>query len=123
MKILKCSKCGNMAFMLKDSKVPMMCCGEQMKELNPLLKDGAVEKHVPVYKINKNKVDIVVGSVVHPMEEKHYIEWIILETDINTYIKKLNYTDEPKATFILNDEEKVVGVYEHCNLHGFWKAE
>ena len=123
MKIVRCSHCGNIAFMLKDSGVPMICCGEVMKELDPLTRDGAIEKHVPVYEVNGNVVNVVVGSVIHPMEEKHYIEWIILETNVNTYIRKLTPGVEPKASFALTDNESVVSVYEYCNLHGFWKSE
>ena len=123
MKIVRCSHCGNIAFMLKDSGVPMICCGEVMKELDPLTRDGAIEKHVPVYEVNGNVVNVVVGSVIHPMEEKHYIEWIILETNVNTYIRKLTPGVEPKASFALTDNESVVSVYEYCNLHGLWKSE
>ena len=123
MKIVRCSHCGNIAFLLKDSGVSMMCCGEKMKELDPLTRDGTVEKHVPVYEMNNNVVNVVVGSVIHPMEEKHYIEWIILETNLNTYIRKLTPGVEPKASFVLTEGETVVNVYEYCNLHGFWKSE
>ena len=123
MKIVRCKHCGNIALMLKDSGVDMICCGEVMQELNPLLKDGALEKHVPVYLINDNIVHVEVGSVIHPMEEKHYIQWIIVETNLNTHIKHLTYNDEPKADFALVNGEEVGSVYEYCNLHGFWKSE
>ena len=123
MKIVRCSHCGNIALLLKDSGVPMICCGEVMKDLNPLTRDGAIEKHVPIYEMNNNVVNVVVGSVIHPMEEKHYIEWIILETNLNTYIRKLTPGVEPKASFVLTEGETVVNVYEYCNLHGFWKSE
>ncbi len=123
MKIVRCSHCGNVAFLLKDSKVPMMCCGEKMKELDPLTRDGAIEKHVPVYEVKGNVVNVVVGSVAHPMEEAHYIEWIIVETNLHTHIRKLNPGEEPKASVALVEGESVVSVYEYCNLHGFWKSE
>ena len=123
MKILRCKKCGNATFVLKDSGVAMICCGEEMKELNPLTRDGALEKHVPVYELDGKIVNITIGSVLHPMEENHYIEWIILETNLHTYVKQLTYTDEPKATFVLTEDEKILNVYEYCNLHGFWKSE
>ena len=123
MKIVRCKHCGNIAYLLKDSGVSMICCGETMKELDPLTRDGAIEKHVPVYEVNDNKINVVVGSVEHPMEEKHYIEWIIVETNLNTYIKKLHYGEKPYACFSLLDDEVVVNVYEYCNLHGFWKSE
>ena len=123
MRILRCSHCGNIVFVLKDSGVPLICCGERMKELDPLTRDGALEKHVPVYEIKDNLVDVVVGSVAHPMEEKHYIEWIILETNLHTHIRKLKPGEEPRASFALTNNEEVVSVYEYCNLHGFWKSE
>ena len=123
MKIVRCRHCGNIAYVLKDSGVSMMCCGEAMKELDPLTRDGALEKHVPVYTVNGNEVHVEVGSVIHPMEEKHYIEWIIVETNLNTHIRKLTPSDEPKADIALVTGEKVVSVYEYCNLHGFWKSE
>lgn len=123
MKILRCRHCGNIVFVLKESGVPLICCGEKMGELDASTRDGALEKHVPVYEVKDNVVNVVVGSVEHPMEEKHYIEWIIVETSVNVHIKKLNPGEAPKASFALMDNEEVKGVYEYCNLHGFWKAE
>ena len=123
MKIVRCKHCGNIAYMLNDSGVSMICCGETMNELNALTRDGAVEKHVPVYEVSDNVVTVVVGSVEHPMEEKHYIQWIIVETNLNTHIKKLNPGEAPKASFALVSGEEVTSVYEYCNLHGFWKSE
>lgn len=81
--------------------------------------EAAVEKHLPVVSINGTNVDVVVGSTIHPMEEKHYIGFIILETTKGVYQRILKPGDEPKAHFTLNDEE-LVAVYEHCNLHGIW---
>lgn len=122
MKFFKCEICGNMVEMVKDSGVPMMCCGKQMTELIPGTSDGAVEKHVPVYSVDGNKVVVNVGSVAHPMMDAHYIEWIAVETNKGAYRKSLAPNDEPKAEFILLDGETVVEVYAYCNLHGLWKA-
>jgi len=123
MKLLKCAICGNIITHVKKSGVPVMCCGRKMEELIPGTSDGATEKHVPVIKQDGNKVVVDIGSVEHPMVEAHYIEWIVLETEKGTQSKKLNPGEEPKAEFVLADDDKVVAAYEYCNLHGFWKAE
>ena len=108
--------------MVHDSKVPMMCCGEKMTELVAGSTDAAVEKHVPVVDIKSNSVEVSVGSVMHPMEEEHYIMWIYLETNRGGQIKYLNLGEDAMATFLLNDE-KPKAVYAYCNLHGLWKKE
>ena len=91
-------------------------------EVIPNTTDAAVEKHVPVIEINDNKVTVTVGSVLHPMLDVHYIEWIILETDRGFFKIELKPGQEPKATFTIEDE-KVIAAYELCNLHGLWKKE
>ena len=83
--------------------------------------DAAFEKHVPSVSINNNVLDVVVGSVIHPMLENHYIEFIAVETESGFMVKYLKPNEEPKASFVLND--KAIAVYEHCNLHGLWKKE
>lgn len=77
-------------------------------------------KHIPVVSVNGNRVDVVVGEVIHPMIPEHYIMWIGLETTKGFYLRYLNPMDEPKATFVLSDNEEMVEVYEYCNLHGLW---
>lgn len=121
-KFYRCNHCGNIVMMVHDSKVPMMCCGEKMTELVAGSIDAAVEKHVPVVDIKSNSVEVSVGSVMHPMEEEHYIMWIYLETNRGGQIKYLNPGEDAMATFLLNDE-KPKAVYAYCNLHGLWKKE
>ncbi len=121
-KFYRCNHCGNIVMMVHDSKVPMMCCGEKMTELVAGSTDAAVEKHVPVVDIKSNSVEVSVGSVMHPMEEEHYIMWIYLETNRGGQIKYLNPGEDAMATFLLNDE-KPKAVYAYCNLHGLWKKE
>ena len=75
-----CESCGNIITKVKDSKVPVVCCGQKMKEIVPGTTDAAVEKHVPVYTVDGNTVSVQVGSVEHPMVEEHYIEWIDVQT-------------------------------------------
>lgn len=122
MKFYVCEHCGNIIEYVKDAGVPVMCCGEKMKEMIPGTSDGAVEKHVPVIKVDGRKVTVEVGSAEHPMLDAHYIQWIVLETEQGIQRKYLNPGDAPKAEFMLSDSDKVVAAYEYCNLHGLWKA-
>lgn len=123
MKFYVCESCGNFVGMVVDSGAPMSCCGKMMKELVPGTSDGAVEKHVPVYTVDGNKVVVTVGSVEHPMVEEHFIEWIAIETKKGAQRKVLNPGDKPSVEFALTDDDAVVAVYAYCNLHGLWKAE
>ena len=121
-KFLICEHCGNMVAMVKDKGVPVMCCGQKMTELVPGTTDAAVEKHVPEYSVDGSKVNVKVGSVEHPMLEEHFIQWVCLETEKGSQIKYLKPGAKPEAVFTLNDD-RLVAVYEYCNLHGLWKAE
>ena len=81
MKFYVCNHCGNIVQYVKNKGVPVVCCGEKMSELIPGTSDGAAEKHVPAVKVEGSKVTVTVGSVEHPMQDVHYIEWVILETE------------------------------------------
>lgn len=122
-KFLKCKKCGKVAAVFKNSPCATVCCGEEMPELVPGTTDGAKEKHVPVISRNGAKVEVAVGSVLHPMEEKHFIEWIALECGGTVQFKFLNPGEEPKARFFVEEDSENVCAYEYCNLHGLWKSE
>ncbi len=117
-----CKHCGNIIAMVKDAGVPVVCCGERMTQLIPGTSDGAAEKHVPVYEVNGNVVNVTVGAVEHPMLENHYIEWISIQTNYGNQRKTLMPGEPPKVSFALLEGEKVEAVYAYCNLHGFWKA-
>ena len=121
MKYYVCEHCGNIIEYVKETGVPVMCCGQKMTELVPGTSDGAHEKHVPVVSIDGDRVIVEVGSVEHPMVEAHYIQWIAIETTRGSQRVKLEYTDKPRAEFLLVDGEKFVAAYEYCNLHGLWK--
>ena len=121
MTFYRCAKCGKIVELIKPSKCPTFCCNEEMKELVPGTSDGASEKHVPVIDVEGNTARVTVGSVIHPMLEEHYIEWIILETDRGVQKKLLSPGQEPAAEFVLADGEKAVSAYEYCNLHRLWK--
>ena len=122
LKFFRCNHCGNIIVKIKDSSVPVVCCGENMQELVPGTTDAAVEKHLPVYETNGSTVSVTVGSVSHPMMPEHFINWVCLQTNKGFQLKYLKPGEEPKAVFALSDGEKVEAVYEYCNLHGLWKA-
>lgn len=121
-KFLRCDHCGNLVGVINDAGVPMMCCGQKMTELVPNTTDAANEKHVPVVTVEGDVLKAVVGSVEHPMEEAHYIQWIFVETDKGGHKRTFKPGEKPEAVFNLQGEKPVV-VYEYCNLHGLWKAE
>ncbi len=123
MKFYVCKHCGNIIAYAYDAGVKVVCCGEEMQEMVPGTVDAAREKHVPEVSVNGNVVTVKVGSVAHPMEEKHYITFVALESENAYQYKALKPNEEPVAVFALADGDKAVAAYEHCNLHGLWKAE
>lgn len=122
MKFYICEHCGNMVAMVKDSGVPVMCCGQKMKEIVPGTTDAAVEKHVPVWEVRNNKVLVTVGAAEHPMLPEHYIEWIAVHTRQGNQRKTLQPGEAPRACFALCEGDEVLAVYAYCNLHSLWKA-
>lgn len=123
MKFFVCAHCGNIVTYVKESGVPVVCCGEKMKELIPGSVDAAVEKHLPVISAEGNIVTVKVGSVDHPMTPEHFIEWVALETKQGNQRKMLVPGSKPEAQFALTDGDEVVAAYSYCNLHGLWKTE
>ena len=123
LKFYVCSHCGNLVEMVHSSGVPMICCGEAMKELVPNTVDAAGEKHKPVVTVDGSTVTVVVGSVAHPMTDAHLIQWVVLETEQGVQRKELAAHAEPKAVFTLAEGDKAVAAYAYCNLHGLWKTE
>ena len=123
LKFYKCAHCGQIILKVKETAVPVVCCGEAMKQLVPNTTDAANEKHVPVVNVNGNVVKVVVGEVEHPMLDVHYIEWIVLETNLGYHQAKLNPGQKPEATFVLVEGEQVVKAYEYCNLHSLWATK
>ncbi|MCR4851096.1 MAG: desulfoferrodoxin [Lachnospiraceae bacterium] len=122
MKFYQCAHCGQIVAIVKGTGVPVMCCGEAMKEIVPGTTDAAVEKHVPVIEVNGTNVTVTVGSVEHPMLSEHYIEWIALETKSGNQRKALSPGDAPKACFAICEGDEVVAAYAYCNLHSLWKS-
>lgn len=122
-KFFVCKHCGNLVGMIKDSGVPMVCCGEKMTELQANTVDASFEKHIPVVTVEGNLVTAKVGSVEHPMVEEHFIEWLYLLTSKGGQRKGLVPGEKPEAQFAVVDGEKPLEVYAYCNLHGLWKTE
>jgi superoxide reductase len=120
LEVYKCDLCGNIVEVLHGAAGELVCCGEPMKLMVENTVDAAKEKHVPVIEKIPGGVKVMVGSVAHPMEEKHYIEWIEIIADGKAYRQFLNPGEAPEATF--NVEAEQVTARELCNLHGLWKA-
>ena len=118
-----CEKCGKIVALVKESGVPVMCCGQKMKEIVPGTTEASLEKHIPVFTVDKNLVHVTVGSVLHPMIPEHYIEWISLQTKSGNQRKALKPGDKPEVCFAICDGDEVEAVYAYCNLHSLWKAE
>lgn len=121
LEIYKCEACGNIVEVIHGGGAELVCCGEEMKLMSENTVDAAQEKHVPVIKRSGNTITVKVGDVAHPMEEKHYIEWIELVADGKAYRQFLNSGDKPEAVFELTADTLVAR--EYCNLHGLWKAD
>lgn len=120
MKFFYCKHCKNIITFVNEKCHGLTCCKDDMEELVPGSIDAAVEKHIPVVEVNGKMVKVTVGSVLHPMQETHLIEWVILETNKGVYKKDLKPGMEPVVTFTLEDGEEVLHTYEYCNLHGLW---
>ncbi len=118
--IFKCETCGNIVELLHVGGGELVCCGKPMKAIVENTVDAAKEKHVPVVEKTADGYKVSVGSVTHPMEEKHYIMWIDLIADGVTYRKFLKPGDAPAATFCVKASK--VTAREYCNLHGLWKV-
>jgi superoxide reductase len=120
LEIYKCEICGNIVEVLHGGKGELVCCGKPMKLFVENTVDAAREKHVPVIEKTATGIKVRVGSMPHPMEENHYIEWIELLADGKAYRQFLKPGDAPEAVFNIKADQ--VTAREYCNLHGLWKA-
>lgn len=118
--IYKCAVCGNIVEVVHAGMGDLVCCGQPMQLMTENTVDAAKEKHVPVVEKVAGGYLVKVGAVAHPMEEKHYIEWIELLADGKAYRQFLKPGDKPEAFFAI--EAAQVSAREYCNLHGLWKA-
>ena len=120
LEVYKCEACGNIVEVLHGGGGELVCCGEPMGLMKENTVDAAKEKHVPVIEKIAGGMKVKLGDVAHPMEEKHYIEWIEVIADGKAYRQFLNPGDAPEATF--NVEADQVTARGYCNLHGLWKS-
>ncbi len=119
--IYKCNICGNIVEVLHSGAGELVCCGQPMELLKEKTEDEGMEKHIPVIEFEGNKVIVKVGSVPHPMEEKHYIEWIEAIADGKHFKKFLKPNEKPEAEFCIKADK--ITAREYCNVHGLWKSK
>lgn len=119
--IYKCNLCGNIVEVVHASGGKLVCCGQPMALLTENTVDASKEKHIPVIEKTEDGILVKVGSIDHPMEEKHYIEWVELHFSNKVYRKFLNPGDKPEAKFKVCDTSLDFTAKAYCNLHGLWK--
>ena len=118
--VYKCKVCGNVVEIVHVAKGELVCCNEPMQLMHENTVDASKEKHVPVVEKTADGYKVTIGSIPHPMEQEHYIEWIEVIADGALMRKWLKPGDAPEAVFVT--EAKDVTVREYCNLHGLWKS-
>lgn len=121
LQIYKCNVCGNIVEVLNPGVGTLVCCNQPMELLKEKTEDVGKEKHVPLIEKTENSVRVKVGSIPHPMEEKHYIQWIEIIADEKSYKSFLKPGDKPEAEFKIVAEK--IEAREYCNIHGLWKSE
>ncbi len=114
----KCEKCGNIVMVTHTSDGELICCGQLMSLLEEQTADPATQKHVPLVRKTATGIMVTVGSTPHPMEKRHYIQWISVKKDRSFYIHALRPGEAPEAEFPINDPD--VKALEFCNVHGLW---
>ncbi|CEG12241.1 Desulfoferrodoxin [groundwater metagenome] len=118
--IYRCNICGNIVEILHAGAGKLVCCGQPMELLKEKIEDAGKEKHVPVIEKTETGIKVKVGSVLHPMEEKHYIEFIEVIADGNMDRKNLTPANKPEADFEIKANDITARIY--CNIHGLWKS-
>ena len=118
----RCATCGNIVVKVVDGGGEICCCKQPMQVIEANTSDAAKEKHVPDVKVDGDKIIVNVGSVDHPMEEDHYIQWIYVVTEEGVLARCLKPGEAPHAELVLGGQ-KPLAVYEYCNKHGLWKFE
>jgi len=122
LQIYKCNVCGNIVEVIFTGVGELVCCGKPMELMTENSVDASMEKHVPVFNQMADTLNVKVGSIPHPMEESHYIEWIeVIDEDGKVMRKFLKPGGSPEATFCIKTKGKLT-VREYCNIHGLWKA-
>lgn len=122
LQVYKCQVCGNVVEVLDSGAGQLVCCDQPMELLDEKTADTATEKHVPYIERTENGVKVRVGeNAAHPMEEKHFIQWIELLIDGKAYRQFLKPGGPPEATFAVTGQN--ITARELCNIHGLWKAD
>lgn len=120
LEVYKCNLCGNIVEVLHGAGGDLACCGEDMELIKENTVDAAKEKHVPVIESVAGGVKVKVGSVPHPMEEAHFIEFVEIIQGDRLCRLWLKPGAAPEAEFKI--EGSGIEAREFCNLHGLWKA-
>jgi superoxide reductase len=119
--IYKCNICGNIVEVIHTGTGELVCCGQPMELLQEKTTDEGQEKHVPVIEKTDQSIKIKIGSVPHPMEEEHFIEWIEILADGKAYRKYLKPSEKPEVEFCCLEAKEIIA-RELCNVHGLWKS-
>ncbi len=122
MQVYKCEICGNIVEMLHPGEGELVCCEAPMKLFKENTVDAAKEKHVPVIEKVEGGFRVKIGSVPHPMEDKHYIEWIEIITEDGKVCRQFLQPGQSPEAIIKCDANKITA-REYCNIHGLWLAE
>ena len=120
LEVYKCEICGNIVELLHEGVGELVCCGQPMKLFQEKTEDQGQEKHVPVIEKTDDGIKVKVGSVPHPMQEDHYIEWIEVIDGEKVCRKFLKPGDQPEVEFETKSDD--VRVREYCNIHGLWSS-
>jgi superoxide reductase len=121
LQIYKCEVCGNIVEVLHQGAGELVCCDQPMKLLEEKTEEQGKEKHLPVMEKTDKGVQVKVGSIPHPMEEKHFIEWVAVETDKGVFRKFLKSGEKPEAEFEIRED--ILQAREYCNIHGLWATK
>lgn len=120
LKLYKCMKCNNLIQQIDGSNTNIECCNTKMTKIEANTFEASTEKHIPVYELSNSEIIVTIGEIEHPMEEDHYIMWVMLES--NNEVTKINLKpgDLPKVRFKYISNSTL---YAYCNKHGLWKKE
>jgi superoxide reductase len=121
LQVYKCEICGNIVEVLHEGQGQLVCCNQPMKLLEEQTEEQGKEKHVPVIEKKDKAVKVKIGSVPHPMEEKHYIEWVAIQTDKGVFRKFLKPGEKPEADFEITED--ILQAREYCNVHSLWSTK
>jgi superoxide reductase len=121
LQVYKCEVCGNIVEVLHEGAGELVCCNQPMKLMPEQTEEQGMEKHVPVVEKTDTGIKVKVGSVPHPMEEKHFIEWVAIHTDKGIFRIFLKAGEKPEADFEISED--VQKSREYCNIHGLWSTK